>query len=70
MMLVAERLTSLGYMQLLFEDAHSYEVSRGRSSLLMDRWDYMDSAPLKRRFQEYLGEFTKQCANNNRPPPP
>jgi len=68
LMLVAERLTSLGYMQLLFEDAHSYDVL-GRTIFITDGplGLYGTVAPLKRRFQNYLAEFAKHCAANNRP---
>lgn len=71
MMLVAERLTSLGYMQLLFEDAHSYEVLE-RTLFITDGPLGLHGtvAPLKRRFQYYLGEFAKQCAANKRPAAP
>jgi hypothetical protein len=71
MMLVAERLTSLGYMQLLFEDPHSYEVLE-RTLFITDGplALYGTVAPLKRRFQDYLGQFTKRCAANNRPAAP
>lgn len=67
MMLVAERLTSLGYMQLLFEDAHSYEVLE-KTLFITDGPLGLHGtvAPLKRRFQEYLAEFAKQCAANGR----
>jgi hypothetical protein len=65
-MLVAERLTSLGYMQLLFEDANSYDVL-ARTLFITDGplGLYGTVAPLKRRFQGYLAEFAKQCAANN-----
>lgn len=71
LMLVAERLTSLGYMQLLFEDAHSYEVIE-RTLFITDGPLGLHGtvAPLKRRFQDYLGEFAEQCAANNRPAAP
>lgn len=71
MMLVAERLTSIGYMQLLFEDAHSYEVLE-RTMFITDGPLGLHGtvAPLKRRFQDYLGEFAKQCAANSRPAAP
>lgn len=71
MMLVAERLTSLGYMQLLFEDAHNYEVLE-RTLFITDGPLGLHGtvAPLKRRFQEYLGEFAKECMANNRPAAP
>lgn len=71
MMLVAERLTSLGYMQLLFEGAHSYEVLE-KTIFITDGPLGLHGtvAPLKRRFQEYLGEFAKQCAANGRPSAP
>ena len=71
MMLVAERLTSLGYMQLLFENAHSYEVLE-RTLFITDGPLALHGtvAPLKRRFQHYLGEFAKQCAANKRPVAP
>ena len=67
MMLVAERLTSLGYMQLLFEDAHSYDVLE-KTLFITDGPLGLHGtvAPLKRRFQEYLGEFAKQCVANGR----
>jgi len=71
MMLVAERLTSLGYMQLLFEDAHNYDVLE-RTLFITDGplALYGTVAPLKRRFQHYLGEFSKLCAENKRPAAP
>ncbi|OBJ98406.1 hypothetical protein A5638_10485 [Mycolicibacterium fortuitum] len=71
MMLVAERLTLLGYMQLLFEDPHSYEVLE-RTLFITDGPLALHGtvAPLKRRFQDYLGEFANQCAANNRPAAP
>ena len=71
LMLVAERLTSLGYMQLLFEDPHSYEVL-GKTIFITDGplGLYGTVAPLKRRFQDYLSEFGKQCAAINRPATP
>lgn len=71
MMLVAERLTSLGYMQLLFEDAHSYEVLE-RTLFITDGPLGLQGtvAPLKRRFQSYLADFAKQCDANNRPAAP
>lgn len=70
-MLVAERLTSLGYMQLLFQDPHNYEVLE-RTLFITDGPLGLHGtvAPLKRRFQDYLGEFAKQCAANNRPAAP
>ena len=71
MMLVAERLTSLGYMQLLFEDSYSYDVL-GKTLFITDGPLGLHGtvAPLKRRFQDYLAEFAKQCAANNRPAAP
>lgn len=71
MMLVAERLTSLGYMQLLFEDPHSFEVL-GKTLFITDGPLGLHGtvAPLKRRFQDYLAEFAKQCAANKRPAAP
>lgn len=71
MMLVAERLTSLGYMQLLFEDPHSYEVLE-KTLFITDGPLGLHGtvAPLKRRFQDYLAEFATQCAANNRPAAP
>jgi hypothetical protein len=71
MMLVAERLTSLGYMQLLFEDAHRYDILE-RTLFITDGPLGLHGtvAPLKRRFQDYLGEFAKQCAANSRPAAP
>lgn len=71
LMLVAERLTSLGYMQLLFEDAHGYDVLE-RTLFITDGPLGLHGtvAPLKRRFQDYLGGFAKQCAANNRPAAP
>lgn len=71
MMLVAERLTSLGYMQLLFEDVHNYEVLE-RTLFITDGPLALHGtvAPLKRRFQEYLAEFTKLCVANKRPAAP
>lgn len=71
MMLVAERLTSLGYMQLLFEDPHSYDVLE-RTLFITDGPLGLHGtvAPLKRRFQDYLAEFARQCAANNRPAAP
>lgn len=71
MMLVAERLTLLGYMQLLFEDVHSYEVLE-RTLFITDGPLALHGtvAPLKRRFQDYLGEFANECAANKRPAAP
>lgn len=71
LMLVAERLTSLGYMQLLFEDPHSYDVL-GRTLFITDGPLGLHGtvAPLKRRFQTYLAEFSKQCAEAGRPAAP
>ncbi len=71
LMLVAERLMSLGYMQLLYEDANSYEVL-GRTLFITDGPLALHGtvAPLKRRFQDYLGVFAKQCIINNRPSAP
>lgn len=71
MMLVAERLTSLGYMQLLFEDPHSYNVL-SKTLFITDGPLGLHGtvAPLKRRFQDYLAEFTKHCAANNHPVAP
>lgn len=71
MMLVAERLTSLGYMQLLFADPHGYEVLQ-RTLFITDGPLGLHGtvAPLKRRFQDYFGEFTKQCLANDRPAAP
>lgn len=71
LMLVAERLTSLGYMQLLFEDVHNYEVLE-RTLFITDGPLGLHGtvAPLKRRFQDYLGEFSKQCDANDRPAAP
>jgi hypothetical protein len=71
MMLVAERLTSLGYMQLLFEDSHAYEVLE-KTVFITDGPLGLHGtvAPLKRRFQDYLGEFAKRCIANNRPAAP
>lgn len=70
-MLVAERLTSLGYMQLLFGDPRSYEVLE-RTLFITDGPLGLHGtvAPLKRRFQEYLGEFAKHCSANGRPASP
>lgn len=71
MMLVAERLTSLGYMQLLFDDPHSYDVLE-RTLFITDGPLGLHGtvAPLKRRFQDYLADFARQCAANNRPAAP
>lgn len=71
LMLAAERLTSLGYMQLLFEDPHSYDIL-GKTIFITDGPLGLHGtvAPLKRRFQDYLAEFAKQCAANNRPAAP
>lgn len=71
MMVTAERLTSLGYMQLLFEDTHNYEVL-ARTLFITDGplGLFGTVAPLKRRFQDYLGELARQCASNHRPAAP
>lgn len=71
MMLVAERLTSLGYMQLLFENQNSYEVL-GKTIFITDGPLALHGtvAPLKRRFQDYLAEFANLCSANNRPAAP
>ncbi len=71
MMLVAERLTSLGYMQLLFEDAQGYDVLK-RTLFITDGPLGLHGtvAPLKRRFQDYLGELARQCTTNNHPAAP
>ena len=71
LMLVAERLTSLGYMQLLFEDVHNYEVLE-RTLFITDGPLGLHGtvAPLKRRFQDYLGAFSMQCIANDRPAAP
>jgi len=70
-MLVAERLTSLGYMQLLFEDTHRYEVLE-KTIFVTDGPLSLNGtvAPLKRRFQDYLGEFAEQCIRHDRPAAP
>ena len=71
MMLVAERLTSLGYMQLLIEDPHGYDVLE-KTVFIVDGPLGLHGtvAPLKRRFQDYLGELAKQCIANDRPAAP
>jgi hypothetical protein len=71
MMLVAERLTSLGYMQLLFDDPNGLEILE-RTLFITDGPLALHGtvAPLKRRFQDYLGEFATHCAANNRPAAP
>lgn len=71
MMLVAERLTSLGYMQLLFENNRGYDVLE-KTLFITDGPLGLHGtvAPLKRRFQSYLGEFAKLCSANHRPAAP
>lgn len=71
LMLVAERLTSLGYMQLLHDDPYGYDVLE-KTLFITDGPLALHGtvAPLKRRFQEYLAEFAVDCAENNRPAAP
>ncbi len=71
MMLVAERLTTLGYMQLLFEDEHNFEVL-ARTIFITDGPLALHGtvAPLKRRFQNYIAEFGRQCASSGAPAAP
>lgn len=67
MMLVAERLTSLGYMQVLHSDQHGLDalaqtifITDGPLAL------FGVVAPLKRRFQSYLSGLATHCNVNNR----
>jgi hypothetical protein len=71
-MLVAERLTSLGYMQVLFDDGQHGLDALARTIFITDGPLGLHGvvAPLKRRFQNYLGDFSRHCANNGREPFP
>lgn len=70
-MLVAERLTSLGYMQVLYDDKNGLDalaktifITDGPLAL------FGVVAPLKRRIQDYLGEVSQHCQSNDRPAAP
>lgn len=71
-MLVAERLTSLGYMQVLFDDGQHGLDALARTLFITDGPLGLHGvvAPLKRRFQHYLGEFSSHCASHGREPFP
>jgi hypothetical protein len=71
MMLVAERLTSLGYMQLLFQSEHGLDVIE-RTLFITDGPLSLNGtvAPLKRRFQSYLAAYSEHCLTNDRPAAP
>ncbi|WP_447946382.1 hypothetical protein [Microbacterium lacticum] len=66
MMLVAERLTSIGYMQVLFSDPHGLDAL-ARTIFITDGPLALHGvvAPLKRRFQSYLSELANHCVQNN-----
>ncbi|KLN34186.1 hypothetical protein FB00_13490 [Cellulosimicrobium funkei] len=70
-MLVAERLTSLGYMQVLHRDPHGADAMR-RTLFITDGPLALHGvvAPLKRRFQDYLGAMTTAAAASGRPATP
>jgi hypothetical protein len=72
LMLVAERLTSLGYMQVLFDEKQHGLDALARTIFITDGplGLYGVVAPLKRRFQEYLGHFATHCSAHNRTPFP
>ena len=70
-MLVAERLTSLGYMQVLHRDPHGADAMR-RTLFITDGPLALHGvvAPLKRRFQDYLGTLTAAAETNGSPAAP
>jgi len=63
LMLVAERLTSIGYMQLLLQNRY-YDLLK-KILFITDGPLALHGtvAPLKTRFQDYLGKFAKSCAS-------
>lgn len=70
-MLVAERLTTFGYMQLLYDQPTALTVlpktlfiTDGPLAL------FGTVAPLKRRFQEYLAALSARCAERGKPDVP
>lgn len=71
-MLVAERLTSLGYMQVLFDDCQHGLDALARTMFITDGPLALHGvvAPLKRRFQDYLGKFASHCEARGRAPFP
>ena len=71
-MLVAERLTSLGYMQVLFNDGQHGLDALARTMFITDGPLGLHGvvAPLKRRFQTYLAEYADHCSSHGRAPFP
>ena len=65
-MLVAERLTSIGYMQVLHSDQHGLDAL-ARTMFITDGPLALHGvvAPLKRRFQSYLGDLATHCQQHN-----
>lgn len=61
-MLVAERLTTLGYMQLFYDQSATADMLR-KTLFITDGPLALFGvvAPLKRRFQHYLGALSKEC---------
>lgn len=72
MMLVAERLTSLGYMQVLFDEEQHGLDALTRTIFITDGPLGLHGvvAPLKRRFQDYLAEYASYCEGHGRAPFP
>lgn len=71
LMLVAERLTSIGYMQVLYSDQHGLDAL-ARTVFITDGPLALHGvvAPLKRRFQSYLGAFAEHCEQHRHPAAP
>lgn len=67
-MLVAERLTTLGYMQLLYDQPTALSVLP-RTLFITDGplALFGTVAPLKRRFQNYIGALSTECDAKGRP---
>jgi hypothetical protein len=72
LMLVAERLTSLGYMQVLFNEKQHGLDALARTMFITDGPLGLHGvvAPLKRRFQDYLADFAIYCEEHERAPFP
>jgi hypothetical protein len=61
-MLMAERLTSLGFMQLFYDGPATVEVLRKTLFITDGPLGLFGTvAPLKRRFQDYLGVLSSEC---------
>lgn len=67
-MLIAERLTTLGYMQLFYDQPSTIDVLRKTLFITDGPLALFGTvAPLKRRFQEYIAALSSECEAKGNP---